>query len=105
MENPKQVAGRRAADLVENGMTLGLGTGSTVFFVLERLAERIRDEGLEVRGVPTSIDTETKARDMGIPLVQLAEVETRDEPITAAPVIAATVRRRRSTPMRCISDG
>ena len=44
MDNPKQVAGRRAADLVENGMTLGLGTGSTVFFVLERLAQRIRDE-------------------------------------------------------------
>ena len=55
--NPKRVSGRHAADLVESGMTLGLGTGSTVFFTLERLAERIRDEGLEVCGVPTSVDT------------------------------------------------
>jgi len=84
LENPKRVAGRRAADLIENGMTLGLGTGSTVFFVLERLAERIREEGLEVRGVPTSLDTEGKAREMGIPLVQLAEVESLDLTIDGA---------------------
>lgn len=84
MENPKRVAGRRAADLVESGMTLGLGTGSTVFFVLERLAERIRDEGLKVRGVPTSLDTEGKAREMGIPLVALDEVESLDLTIDGA---------------------
>lgn len=89
MENPKQVAGRRAADLVENGMTLGLGTGSTVFFVLERLAERIRSERLEVRGVPTSVDTEGKAREMGIPLVPLAEVEELDLTIDGADEIDA----------------
>jgi len=84
LENPKQVAGRRAADLVENGMTLGLGTGSTVFFTLERLAERIRGEGLEIRGVPTSLDTEGKAREMGIPLVPLGEVESLDLTIDGA---------------------
>lgn len=75
MTNAKRAAGRRAADLVEDGMAVGLGTGSTVFFTLERLAERVRDEGLHVRGVPTSIDTETKAREFGIPLATLEEVE------------------------------
>ena len=82
--NPKRVAGRRAAELVADGMTLGLGTGSTVFFFLERLAERIRDEGLTLRGVPTSLDTERKAREMGIPLVGLDQVEGLDLTVDGA---------------------
>jgi len=82
--NPKEASGRHAADLVQSGMTLGLGTGSTVFFTLQRLAERIREEGLEVRGVPTSVDTETKAREMGIPLVELGQVTRLDLTIDGA---------------------
>lgn len=82
--NPKRASGRHAADLVQSGMTLGLGTGSTVFFTLERLAERIRDEGLEIRGVPTSLDTERKARQMGIPLTSLEEVSRIDLTIDGA---------------------
>ena len=68
MHNPKQVAGRRAAEFVQPGMRVGLGTGSTVYFALERLAERVR-EGLTMAGVPTSVDTQTKAQAMGIPLL------------------------------------
>lgn len=82
--NPKELAGRHAADLAQSGMTLGLGTGSTVYFTLVRLAERIREEGLEVRGVPTSVDTETKAREMGIPLLTLDEAEQLDLTIDGA---------------------
>ena len=82
--NPKQVAGRRAAELASDGMTLGLGTGSTVWFALERLAERIRKEGLTVRGVPTSVDTEDKARTLGIPLATLDEIERIDLTIDGA---------------------
>lgn len=80
----KEAAGRRAAEYVEDGMTLGLGTGSTVHFTLIRLAERIRDEGLKVRGVPTSVDTETKSRALGIPLASLEEVESIDLTIDGA---------------------
>jgi len=65
-------------------MTVGLGTGSTVFFTLQALASRVREEGLEMRGVPTSVDTETKARDFGIPLVSLAEVTRIDVTIDGA---------------------
>ncbi len=83
MHNPKQVAGRRAAEFVENGMAVGLGTGSTVFFTLERLAERVR-EGLKIRCVPTSIDTENKARVMGIPLVELGKIDALDLTIDGA---------------------
>ena len=83
MHNPKQVAGRRAAEFVESGMRVGLGTGSTVFFTLERLAERV-SEGLRMVGVPTSIDTQSKAQAMGIPLTHLGAVEALDLTIDGA---------------------
>ncbi len=84
MTAQKKSAGRAAADLVTTGQTVGLGTGSTVFFTLERLAERIAEEGLSVRGVPTSIDTETKAKGFGIPLATLGEVDSIDVTIDGA---------------------
>lgn len=84
MPDPKEIAGRRAAEFVEDGMTLGLGTGSTVHFALVRLAERIQARELRVRGVPTSRDTERKALEWGIPLVTLDEVEHVDVTIDGA---------------------
>ena len=71
-------------------MTVGLGTGSTVYFTLVALAERIRDEGLQIRGVPTSVDTELKAREFGIPLATLAEVSSLDVTIDGADEIDAS---------------
>jgi ribose 5-phosphate isomerase A len=84
MHDPKEVAGRKAAELVRDGMRLGLGTGSTVHFAIVRLAERIREQGLAVRCVPTSADTEKKARSLGIPLVELADVDGLDLTIDGA---------------------
>lgn len=66
----KRAAGYQAADLAEDGMVLGLGTGSTVYFILEHLASRIRD-GLNISGVPTSYQTAIRAREYGIPLTTL----------------------------------
>lgn len=80
----KEVAGRRASGLVESGMTLGLGTGSTVHYFLVALAERIARERLAVRGVPTSLDTERKARELGIPLATLDEVDHLDLTVDGA---------------------
>lgn len=71
----KRAAGRRAADMVPNGATVGLGTGSTVYFTLVRLTERIREEGLRIRGLPTSLDTAAKAEELGITLAGLDDVE------------------------------
>lgn len=65
----KRQAGEVAAALVESGMRLGLGTGSTVEYFLRRLGERIRSEGLQVAGVPTSRRSEDLARELGIPLL------------------------------------
>jgi len=84
MGGAKEAAGRVAAELVCDGMLVGLGTGSTVHFVLERLAERIKSERLAVQGVPTSLDTERKARALGIPLVALDQVESLDLTIDGA---------------------
>jgi ribose 5-phosphate isomerase A len=85
----KEAAGRAAAELVRDGMVVGLGTGSTVQHTLERLAERVRAERLALRGVPTSLDTERKARALGIPLVGLDEVEAIDLTLDGADEIDA----------------
>jgi ribose 5-phosphate isomerase A len=85
----KEAAGRAAAELVRDGMAVGLGTGSTVYFTLVRLSERIRAEGLALRGVPTSLDTEQKARALGIPLASLDEVTALDLTIDGADEIDA----------------
>lgn len=68
----KAAAARRGAELVESGMTLGLGTGSTAEIFLQELARRIREEGLDVRGVPTSEAAARIAARLEIPLVPLA---------------------------------
>lgn len=80
----KQAAGRRAADFVEDGMILGLGTGSTIAFTLERLAERVREEKLQLVGVPTSLDTERKALELGLELTTLERRPSLDLTIDGA---------------------
>ena len=66
----KRAAAARALDFVDNGMKLGLGTGSTADLFLELLAERIRG-GLNVIGTPTSERTAAKSRELNIPLAEL----------------------------------
>ncbi len=81
----KRAAGREAARHVRSGMTLGLGTGSTVRFFLEALAESLQEGGIgDVRGVATSVDTEERARELGIPLLELARAGTLDLAVDGA---------------------
>src|SRR5574344_1875672 len=68
----KKDAGCRAADMIKDGMAVGLGTGSTVFYAMERLGERIQSEGLTICGVPTSHQTAMRAEEYGIPLTTLS---------------------------------
>jgi ribose 5-phosphate isomerase A len=74
----KLLAARTAADLVQSGMTVGLGTGSTASLMVRRLGERIEQEGLRIIGVPTSVATAELARDQGIPLRELDDVAGLD---------------------------
>lgn len=77
-EQGKRAAGEAAAALVQDGMRLGLGTGSTVRWVLEALGRRIKEEGLRVTGIPTSEQTAERARALGIPLTDFAATEALD---------------------------
>ncbi|HSC39573.1 MAG TPA: ribose-5-phosphate isomerase RpiA [Chitinophagaceae bacterium] len=73
-EEIKKMVGAAAIDLVQPGMTLGVGTGSTVYWFIMALAEKVKN-GLECKAVPTSKQTEALARQHNIPLVQLNDVE------------------------------
>ena len=53
IDRAKVVAARRAVDFIEDGMKVGLGTGSTAAFMVRRLGEVVREEGLRVTAVPT----------------------------------------------------
>lgn len=79
----KTAAGFRAADMVEDGMVIGLGTGSTVFYMIERLSARVRG-GLKVTGIPTSYQTAMRAREYGIPLTTLDDHSVIDLAIDGA---------------------
>jgi len=68
----KRAAADAAVALVEDGMIVGLGTGSTAVFVVEAIGKRVR-AGLRVVGVPTSANTSEQARALGIPLTELTE--------------------------------
>src|SRR5579859_791331 len=68
----KEAAGRAAAELVRDGDVVGLGTGSTAYFAVVALGERVK-AGLKIVGIPTSIQTGELARTVGIPLTTLDE--------------------------------
>ncbi|WP_342714618.1 ribose 5-phosphate isomerase A [Bacillus paramycoides] len=79
----KQLAGEYAANFVKDGMTVGLGTGSTVYWTIQKLGERVK-EGLSFQAVPTSKETEALAKQLSIPLISLNEIEILDFTIDGA---------------------
>ncbi len=64
----KKMAAAAAADLVQDGQIVGLGTGSTFKYVIAKLADRVKG-GLRIKGVPTSLETARLAKEAGIPLL------------------------------------
>jgi ribose 5-phosphate isomerase A len=84
IDTAKFAAAKRAVDFVEDGMTLGLGTGSTAAWMVRCLAERVRDTGLRVTGVPTSSRTAEQARQFGLRLTTLEEAGWLDLTIDGA---------------------
>jgi ribose 5-phosphate isomerase A len=79
----KRAAAEAAASLVEDGMVIGLGTGSTAAFAVAALARRHR-EGLRFVGIPTSERTAAQATDAGVPLSSFAEHRQIDLTIDGA---------------------
>lgn len=80
----RRAAAEAAVALVENGMTLGLGTGGTAAVFVDALARRVREEGLSVVGVATSLATAAQAGGLGIPLSTLDAVGTLDLTVDGA---------------------
>lgn len=80
IDDQKRTSGEAAAALVKDGMTVGLGTGSTAAWFVKAVAAR----GLDIRGVPTSEATAELARSLGIKLLTLDEAKTIDLTVDGA---------------------
>ncbi len=81
--NLKQQAGERAVTFVEDGMVVGLGTGSTAYYAIRKLGELAR-RGMEIKGVCTSEQTRDLAREYGIPVVDIEDAKYIDLTIDGA---------------------
>jgi ribose 5-phosphate isomerase A len=84
IDKAKYVAARRAVEFVEDGMRVGLGTGSTAAWMVRCLGELIRDEGMKITGVATSSRTAKLAAEVGVPIRTLDEVRWLDLTIDGA---------------------
>lgn len=86
--NQKQLVGEKAATFVEDGMIVGLGTGSTAVFMVRALAERVKNENLSIVCVSTSKATEELALSLGLTMKDLAEISEIDLTIDGADEIS-----------------
>ena len=80
----KFAAAKKAAEFVEDGMRVGLGTGSTAAWMVRCVGEMVREHGLRIKGVPTSTRTAELARDVGIEVISLDEAKWLDLTIDGA---------------------
>ena len=71
-EELKKLAGEKAVEQIQDGMIVGLGTGSTVEYTIKKLGELVRN-GLDIKGIPTSVHTARLAKEEKIPLTTLDE--------------------------------
>ncbi|MEO8233467.1 MAG: ribose-5-phosphate isomerase RpiA [Ignavibacteriota bacterium] len=81
--NEKQLAAQKSTEFIKNGMTIGLGTGSTVFFLVNKLSELVK-HGLDVKCLSTSNQTTELAKSLGIKIINLNEVDKIDLTIDGA---------------------
>ena len=81
--NEKQLAAEKSVDFIKDGMTIGLGTGSTVFFLVKKLAELVK-QGLNVKCVSTSAKTSELAISLGLQIIDLNDADFIDLTIDGA---------------------
>src|ERR1700733_4297240 len=81
--NTKKLAAEKALDYVRDGMILGLGTGSTAYWAIHGIGERVR-KGMKVKAVATSLQSERLAGEAGIPVLSLSDVDHIDLTIDGA---------------------
>jgi ribose 5-phosphate isomerase A len=81
--NSKRVAAEKAVEYVHEGMIVGLGTGSTAYWSIKKLGERVK-EGLHIKAIATSANSEELAKELGIPMISFSETEEIDVTIDGA---------------------
>jgi len=91
-DRAKRDAGYYAADLVKDGMILGLGTGFTAYHAMVRLSARIAEEEISIAGIPTSHQTAIRARELAIPLTTLDDHPCPDMAIDGADQVDPALR-------------
>lgn len=75
--NKKKIAGEKAVEYIKDGMILGLGTGSTAYYMINKVGELV-EKGMKLKAVATSKSTEILAEELKIPLVLIDEVDKID---------------------------
>lgn len=86
--NLKELVGIESAKYIKDGMIVGLGTGSTAYYMVEEVGRRVKEEGLNITAVTTSMATEAHARSLGINLRPIDEVKEIDLTIDGADEIS-----------------
>jgi ribose 5-phosphate isomerase A len=82
--NPKQLAAEKAVSFLEDGMTVGLGTGSTAYWAIQKIGEKVNSENWKIQAIATSIRSEEQARTLGIPIVDFSTIRSIDVTIDGA---------------------
>ncbi|MDN6111439.1 MAG: ribose-5-phosphate isomerase RpiA [Tetragenococcus halophilus] len=86
--NVKETVGIKAASYVKDGMIVGLGTGSTAYYMIKEIGRKVKEEKLNVIGVPTSTTSKKQAEEIGVPIKSIDEVEKVDIIIDGADEIS-----------------
>src|SRR5450432_1287354 len=82
--NAKQLAAEKAVSFLENGMTVGLGTGSTAFWAIEKIGKLVNEDNWKLKAIATSIRSEEQARGLGIPILDFSKIKLIDITIDGA---------------------
>jgi ribose 5-phosphate isomerase A len=84
METAKRAAAEYAVKYVQDGMIVALGSGSTVYYMIQKLGQRVRDEGLKIQAVASSDRSEQLARELNIPVLDVSAITRMDIGIDGA---------------------
>ncbi|MGR8951212.1 MAG: ribose-5-phosphate isomerase RpiA [Gammaproteobacteria bacterium] len=86
--NDKELVAQHAAQHIEDGMTVGLGTGSTANCFIEALAKRHHQQGLQVSVASSSVISAVRARELGLPLISIEQLSRLDVYVDGADEVA-----------------
>lgn len=83
-DESKKLVGEAVVKYIKDGMKVGIGSGSTMFYMIQKLGERVKKEGLNIVGIPTSRETAEWANESGVPLTDFSSVQQLDIAIDGA---------------------